>query len=262
MNKTRTVTLEGKEYTRTASDLFATDKDFKNLVEPSQDFKDTAAGLWIKQCKYILWQDIIDSDTKENLKLNWKIIKSIVKEQYNDNWFEFIKDSGLVKLDWDKIAKSELASYRNSDGHWEPDGLGSYSCVWLRALDSAGHLVCIDFGEDSADWCCHLPGTAMRIAWQNKQDNLGKTIYDYSDRECLWDSWTIVAVDIYDRYIIKFDNLPDQVFVFEELQEDNIDIRFEKEVIPQRVDNFMNEISGKWVWDIRYILLKYLRKNS
>ena len=175
--KSRTVSIEGKEYTRSVSEFFATSKNFKNHIELGKDFKEKrkakeekiSKDQWSKfefvDSKYISWQDIINSDTKENLQLNLKIIQAIVSEQYKWSWFEFLKASGLVEFDpkTGKILKSELTSYRDSDGDWYDGRLGNYGYICLRAVNSDGNPIYVRFDEDSANWHWSLPVNAMRV---------------------------------------------------------------------------------------------------
>ena len=172
--KSRTVTIEGKEYTRSVSDIFATSKDFKNPIaitgKNSDNFKKKREDDNIKEVDYILWQDIINNDSKENLQLNFKIIQAIVSEQYNWSWFEFLKASGLVEFDQNtgKIPRSELTSYRDSAGDWHDGKLGHYGYIWLRAVSSNGNPICIRFNEGSAHWLWYYATLAMRVGSEKK----------------------------------------------------------------------------------------------
>lgn len=158
-------TVDWKTYT--ASHLFATTEDFKtNYVEPTDEFKKWLKIIWADpdKIKFVEWQAIID-----DVKKNWnkqEIIRKIVEEKYDNSLFEFIKNSWLIKLSWDKIDKSELTSCRGSDGSWEPDGLCDYGYIWLRGLGGGGSLICVRFREDWASWCWESPKTAMRVASQ------------------------------------------------------------------------------------------------
>ena len=175
LQKSRTVTIEGKEYTRSVLDIFAISKDFKNPIvitgRNSDNFKKKCEDDNIKEVDYILWQDIINSDSKENLKLNFKIIQAIVaSEQYNWSWFEFLKASGLVEFDQNtgKIPRSELTSYRGSGSYWYDGRLGNYGYIWLRAVNSNGNPICIGFNEGSAHWHWSYATDAMRVGSEKK----------------------------------------------------------------------------------------------
>lgn len=165
LEKSRTVTINNREYTRTVSEIFATDGDFKNFVEPDNNFKQWLNDIWASNIKYIIGKDILDSDSKKNLKLNWKIIKKIVSEYYNDDWLWFIKDLELLQLNWDKIAKSELTSCNSIIWcNWE---LGICGYLWLRAINEQGDLICIQFEEELADLIWIISKSdAMRVISQ------------------------------------------------------------------------------------------------
>lgn len=52
-------------------------------------------------------------------------------------------------------------------------------------------------------------------------------VWEYSDWSVI--TWRIIAVDIYDRYIIEFDGLKDDVFISTSLSKDNIYLEEQRE---------------------------------
>lgn len=169
--KEKSRNIDGIEYK--VSDLFWTDKIFKNnyIKINNNDFKNWLKGIWsnTEDSNYIEHQTIMDDISK-----NWDkgdIIEEIIKKQYNPkHWenavFEFLKDSWLVKLNWDKIDKSELTSWRNAFGDWYIEWLGNSGSIWLRALDWSKLVLSINFKEDSAYIMYNHPGEVNRIASQ------------------------------------------------------------------------------------------------
>lgn len=169
--KSRTVTIDSKEYIIPVSQIFVTDKNFKGSDDISNTnmavFEKVQERNWTKNSDYITWQDIVDSDIMENLQFNWKIIQKIVHwDLYKWSWFEFLKDSGLVKLNWENIDKMELEFYRNSNGPVF-DTWGDCVSIWLHAIEHfTNQPACIKFKENGAYISSFYPSVHMRIASQ------------------------------------------------------------------------------------------------
>ena len=77
-----------------------------------------------------------------------------------------------------------------------------------------------------------------------KKDYIWKELYDYNDFDTRWDPlrWKIVAVDFKDRFIVEFDDLEDDVFVYNSIEQMNQQDIYLEERRVEWIDKIMREI--------------------
>ena len=111
-------------------------------------------------------------------------------------------------------------------------------CTWLH--NCTGKEPVLQYAEEFT--CNEKPKNSKEFLWKRVIDDK-------------WDRWTIIAIDVYDRLIIEFDDMGGEAFMYGTL--DGVDLKLDELSDTQRVQSEMEHIDNLDVVKIEKIEYDY-----